>query len=1222
MAERFDANSYPLDPGLRLLEASAGTGKTFALAHLTLRLITEGGHPLESLLVVTYTDAAAEELRSRIGQRLQLALAGLEQLDGADSEEGPALAMPDPVLADWCAAVVDPAQRRLWIRRLLVALEQLDRADIATIHSFCRRSLRRLALNSGAAMEPQLETDASALQAEVVQDLWQQELLALPVAELSGLRQRGLSPDSLRRCLAQLDGDIQPQLEGPADAMAIDQPLAPQLEGWITTAWHAFLPLWERDHADLEAGFRAAAQQWKACGVKSSAPYSAKPRTDRCAQLQQWIQQQDPRPTLETIAAIKKPLQEYFHPGSWSRMARKCGESEPSLVAPALQQAVAALWDGPIERVWFYLLQKGLAELAARRRRRGVITFGGLLAALDPGETDAPWLAPLQQRYRAVMVDEFQDTDPVQWRLLRRAFADSTEHLLLLVGDPKQAIYRFRGGDLDTYLAARERVDRIDQLLDNFRTTPPLMEGLNRLMQPGLPRSGLEVLAVNPRSTAAPPTSAPTLALLLTPEEEELTRTALEESLPQQLAALVLDLLRSEEDLDPADVCLLVSRHHQATALRRALGACGIPTRLVTQGDVLESEAAVVLQRLLDALADPGDERCLRLLACSPLLSESPDNLGEDGRLDRLAQQLRSWSERLPRLGLMGCLAQLLSGERLADLAERGRILGDLQQAARLVQEAMHRHGLDVATAADWLRRERLHPAEPLPESRQPHSDQDDRAVAVVTVHRSKGLEYPVVICPYLWQAPRAVEGPLWRTAGEGRWRLALDAGWGVGWQLSQQATTAAMAEAERLAYVAVTRARRQLLLVWARVPGQEGAPLPAWLFGAEALDQPLEQLDSERLQQALAERSCAISLLALPNPLPPGSRWRPPQPSEPLGLGATPRRIDRSWGRASYSAWIATTDGSLPVDPLQHEQGRDRDPGAEEAHLPSPHSWPDTGPLGLFPRGATAGDCLHRILEQFPFTAAESDSSSFTSSPPAELIPAELRRAGLDPELTASVLDGLQRVLETPLGGPLGALTLAEIGPDQRLHELSFDLPVQRVRTRDLVAAFRCDPSARFGAAYADQLEALAVNSRGFLTGSIDLVFRDPRSDRWWVLDWKSNWIGERRSEASEVRCGPVHYHQAAMDEQMIHHHYPLQAHLYLVALHRHLTARLPQYSAERHLGGYVYCFLRGMPGAEGWKAMEGVASPGCIVESAPLGRVAALDQALGGMPRSLVPE
>ena len=1198
MAQRFDANTYPLEPGLRLLEASAGTGKTFALAHLTLRLITEAGHSLEQLLVVTYTDAAAEELRSRIGQRLQQALAGLERI-----EVGAPAAMPDSVLEDWCMAAVDPPQRRLWIRRLLVALEQLDRADIATIHSFCRRNLRRLALISGAAMEPTLETDAAVLQSEVVQDLWQREMLTLPLDQLRGLRQRGVSPERLQAFLAQLDSDSTPLLDGGEAATADGSSLAECLDVSIAEAWSAFLPLWERDHQALDAGFRSAAEQWKGLGIKSTSPYSAKPRTDRCALLQQWLDRQEGVPSLESIASVKKPLQEYFHPGSWCRIARKCGESEPSLVSPALQQAIATLWDGPIESAWRFLLQKGLEELAERRRRRGVITFGGLLAALDPGDGDAPWLVPLQQRYRAVMVDEFQDTDPVQWRLLRRAVGDSPSHLLLLVGDPKQAIYRFRGGDLGTYVAARERVDRIDDLMDNFRTTPPLMQGLNRLMEPGLPRSDLAVPAVNPCSSASPPAGSPVLELLVSSTPPSISRSALEEELPARLAHLVLDRLRNDPSLDPSDLCLLVSRHHQASALRRALGDVGIPTRLVTQGDVLESEAALVLQWLLDALSEPGDDRALRLLACSPLLALDPETFNEEGRLDQLAQRLRNWAEQLPRLGLMGCLSQLLEGQRLAELADRGRMLSDLQQVARLVQEAMHRQGLDLVSAAGWLRRERLHPSNPLPESRQPHSDLDDRAVAVVTVHRSKGLEYPVVICPYLWQAPRLEEGPLWRSLGDARWSIQVDVSWGEGWRLSQQAAAAAMAEAERLAYVAVTRARRQLLLVWAQVDGQEGAPLPAWLFGADAIHRPIEQLSLDRLEAALAERAVPITLLSLPEALPGLERWRPPLQDTALGIGAVPSRLDRSWGRASYSAWIATAE-----DPTQHERGRDRDPGAEEAHLPLPDPEQDQGPLGMFPRGATAGDCLHRILEQFPFTAGESESG------PSELIEGELRRAGLDPALVACVEEGLVQVLETPLGGALGSLKLADIPANQRLHELSFDLPVRRVRTPDLVAAFQCEPTARFGSAYAEQLRTLAVNSRGFLTGSIDLVFQDPSHGKWWVLDWKSNWIGERGRDAAEARCGPAHYHQAAMDEQMVHHHYPLQAHLYLVALHRHLAVRLPGYDPKQHLGGYVYCFLRGMPGSMGRESPGIDGGPGRIVEAAPLQRVQALDRSLGG--------
>ena len=1205
MSQRFDANTYPLTSGVRLLEASAGTGKTFALAHLSLRLITELGHPLESLLVVTFTDAAAEELRSRIGLRFQVALQGLELLERNISPEP-----PDPVLDGWWHRAADSATRRSWIRRLLVALEQLDRADITTIHGFCRRSLRRLVLSHEAALEPLLETDATALQAEVVQDLWQQQLLSLPVDTLKVLRQRGLSLASLARALALLDGEPHPRLGDEAGDVDPMLPLAEQIDLWLAELWPTFLALWNRDHPMLEDGFRRAAEQWKALGFSPTTPYSARPRTDRCGQINQWISGLCGVPSLAEIASREKPLKEYFHPGSWCRVARKCGEADPGLVAPELQSAIADLWDAPIERIWRFLLQKGVRELSRRRRRRGVITFSGLLAAMDPGNGEASWLGELQQRYAAVMVDEFQDTDPVQWRLLQRAFGDRSRHLLLLVGDPKQAIYRFRGGDLGTYLAARDRVDRTDHLLDNFRTTPPLMDGLNQLLHPGLPQSQLPVPAVRPLSAAEPPEDVPVLQLLLASTETPCTRTSLEETLPDRLAALVQEQLEQRSDLVLSDLCLLVSRHSQAAALRRALGARGIPTRLVTQGDVLESEAALLLQWFLDALADPGDDGCLRLLACSPLIGTSLERADPEADLDQLALRLRLWGEALPRLGLLGCLSDLLDGERMADLSERGRMLSDLQQAARLVQEAMHRNGLNAATAADWLRRERLHPTWPVPESRQPHSDLADQAVAVVTVHRSKGLEYPVVICPYLWQSPRSPEGPLWRQPGHGDWLICVDPHWGQGASVSQVAEAEALAEGERLAYVAVTRACRQLFLVWARATGQEGSPLSAWLFGASAIDQAIATLTDERLRQALEERQVPILLRELPEGGDIAERWRPAPPADdqPPVVGPTPVRIDRSWSRASYSAWTVSSD-----DSFHHELGRDRDPGAEEAlDAERDTVWPDSGPLAAFPRGAAAGDCLHRILEQLPFRADPSASTCERQ----ELIAAELRRAGLDFALAEMVLEGLDQVLQTPLGGPLGELALADIRPDQRLHELSFDLPVQEVRTADLVDAFGADPTARFGADYTDALASLAVNSRGFLTGSIDLVFRDPRQSCWWILDWKSNWIGERGPAGETDRCGPRHYHQQAMEKQMIHHHYPLQAHLYMVALHRHLRWRLPDYDPHRHLGGYVYCFLRGMPGPGGHGSTPADADwvgPGRIVEPVPLPRVLALDRALG---------
>ena len=208
---------------------------------------------------------------------------------------------------------------------------------------------------------------------------------------------------------------------------------------------------------------------------------------------------------------------------------------------------------------------------------------------------------------------------------------------------------------------------------------------------------------------------------------------------------------------------------------------------------------------------------------------------------------------------------------------------------------------------------------------------------------------------------------------------------------------------------------------------------------------------------------------------------------------------------------------------------------------------------------------------------------------------------------------DALGQVLATPLGGPLDSLALRQLGPERRLHELSFDLPVKHMVTSRLVEVFRREPASRFGEDYIPHLEQLAINSRGFLTGSIDLVFSDHDDlsrARWWVADWKSNWIGERGNDGRSQQCGPKHYSQAAMHEQMIHHHYPLQAHLYLVALHRHLQWRLPGYDPTRHLGGYAYIFLRGMPGSNDQASER--SGPGRIVEPAPLQRILSLDQLL----------
>jgi exodeoxyribonuclease V beta subunit len=500
-------------------------------------------------------------------------------------------------------------------------------------------------------------------------------------------------------------------------------------------------------------------------------------------------------------------------------------------------------------------------------------------------------------------------------------------------------------------------------------------------------------------------------------------------------------------------------------------------------------------------------------------------------------------------------------------------------------------------------------------------------------VHRSKGLEYPVVICPYLWRAPaaptsRAGElGRRWLPPGAQVPRLNLHRSphWGSGRRAAQADLAAAEQEAERLAYVAVTRARQLLVLGWRQDERHSANPLAPWLLEAAGLRQPAD-LPMQHLDPA-----------ALPAA---GELWRQPAPQGELQAGALPRhRLDTSWGRSSYSSWVHSGGGMAPA---AREEGRDTSDTAADLPINATTAQtqgatqPDTqgqserqGPLAQFPRGTGPGEALHRILERLDY------SQSVLEAEPRALIGQELPRAGLASDLAETLSEGLERLRLTPFGGALGNFTLAALEPGSWLNEMNFDLPLAvsrpgslaglqagagvagqnppRLRSSGLARCFRQHPGGLFGPAYASRLEALTIASRGFLTGSIDLVFS--QGERWWVLDWKSNWLGERDAAGSAIACGPLHYGQAAMAELMAASHYPLQAHLYLVALHRYLRWRLPGYSPERHLGGYAYVFLRGLPGPTGAalaQASAGHSVAGMLVEQPPLGRLMALDRLL----------
>jgi exodeoxyribonuclease V beta subunit len=1242
----FQPNAFPLEPGLRLLEASAGTGKTFALAHLSLRLLTERAIPLRRLLVVTFTDAAAAELRERIGRRLQQALSGLQD---------PGWEPPDAVLADWLAEQRQSSRAGETVMRLLLALEDLDGADITTIHGFCQRSLQRHALEAQRPPGLTLDSEGDTLLEQVVHSYWQGQVLGLPPHLIRGLSRQGMKTKALRSLLRTLDSDPGLELDPLPEELPVDTPLDAALPELWRQRWHQFAAEWQRRGPALMEALFTQAGEWKASGAEYR-PYTLKESKKWSSGVVDTFialhgDQGEPPPYDAVLG--QEMVKTFLHPGTFCKVAREAegiGSRPNQLPESPLMEAVAAMVDGPAELALLHACHWGRRELARRRQSLGLCSYAELLSGLDPGAAataPTPLLAAVAGRYSAALIDEFQDTDPIQWRILRLAFGGG-EHLLVMVGDPKQAIYRFRGGDLATYLAARAAAQRCYQMRENRRSTPELIEALNAFFDRGLPRSNLAMPRMEAKADRGGDRQVP-MELLWLGRSSSLPRSSeVNLLLPAQMAAYVAQLLANpprllestgERALEPDDICFLVGTHAQAEDLRQALQDLGIASRLVSQADVFTTPAATAVQRLLDALADPADANRLRLLAASPLLGWNAETLREAPPLhwSALASRLQRMAQVWPQQGLLGSLGAVLTPEQMASHAKGGRFLADLQQVTELVQQRVHREQLGPHATARWLRRRRQAELERVPEAEQTHSDKVRQAVSVVTVHRSKGLEYPVVICPYLWLdggKPQG-EGRRWQRGSDQPPRLDLhrNRSWGDGYLAERDHQVAQEAERERLAYVALTRAMHRLVVAWVPAKDRECNPLYPWLFVNEPVpdveehwpdDTPLD-IWRQRLSEQIAERRLplrlldppALDLACLPSPRQEGAI--------PLATGPVPREsLYRGWARSSYTSWThgrARDEGPrLPAEAV--EEGRDTsDPEPEEgtvleARPPNPEamSWPDLGPWADLPRGSGFGECLHRVLEQIDY------GSPLPSPALQTVVTHELRRAGLDERWAPPLLDAIPQMLSTPFGGELGGLRPADLHAQARMNELHFDLSLHHVRAADLARAFGDHPGGAFGEAYAAALSQLPVNHCGFLTGSIDLIFPDPATERWWVLDWKSNWLGRRDGQGRTLSCGPGDYGTEVLQSLMASHHYPLQAHLYLVALHRYLAWRLPSYGPEQHLGGYAYVFVRGTPGASGQDVLPGPV-PGMVVERPPLERLLALDRALGTAPSGWEP-
>ncbi|OAJ54357.1 exodeoxyribonuclease V subunit beta [Paraburkholderia ginsengiterrae] len=1196
VAEELDVFACSLD-GVNQIEASAGTGKTWNICALYVRLLLEKNLNADQILVVTFTKAATAELHERIRGRL----AELHRAIEMDDDSG------DPFIRRLFETTLAPErgiEREAALKVVRRALRTFDQAAIHTIHAFCQRALQEAPFAAAMPFAFEMEADDAALRFELASDFWREQVE--PVAHAHPAFAAWLV--AKRAGPASLDEQL---------ARRLKKPLAQLRWGKVDTTGNG---------ADPQAGFEGARDLWHAereaiTGLLAQAQErlsrtSHKPEqvSAAVAAWTEYFAQGDchappPKAALKlTVSALKKATKVKFEPPEHPFF-----ESAEALAAAvvAAEAAQGARWLSLVQQ-W---LDYAPAELVARKRTRRVVSFDDLLSNLYRALAAHPWLAEaLRARYPAALIDEFQDTDPLQFAIFNRIFAPAGP--LFLVGDPKQAIYSFRAADLHTYLAARASASARYTLAVNQRSTAPIVEACNRFFEANRQAfvlDGLDYQPVRAGERRRPPfsdpdTSAGDFRIWTLPQGDAvLTKREAQREASEACAAEIVRLLRGaregsvtigDEPLAPGNIAVLVQTHKQGSLIKRVLAAWGVGSVELAQASVFATLDAEQIERVLAAVDTPGDLRRLRAALATDWLgldaaalwrleeaADAPSAAGDPahaadamGWVERFSRYRTLWHERGFAVMWRTLMRELRVAQRLVAGVDGERRLTNVNHLAELVQaRAATQPG--IAPTLRWLAAQREQGGG---EDAQLRLESDRNLVQIVTVHKSKGLEYAVVFCPFLndgaLREPPSSGLPDAREYHDATGDAVLHYGCDddEAERASRYAVREQAAERARLVYVALTRAVYRCYLVAgtyqsSRSTKESRRSVLNWLVGGEGHDfddwlaEPPDEAALSARWHALA--GGPVTLQALPR----AERGVPLESLQDSGARMQARVNRRplrdQWRMASFSGLIAAGNKAGEVHVPVEEVRPDHDELADAlAATPLPIAQPPSyaeDDILAFPRGAAAGDCLHRMFELADFT----DRSTWP-----EAIRGALRErpAPAVPELAARLPAMMHNLLRDVVAAELQpGMALANLNPRRRLNELEF-----------LFAA----PSLDFPAlrelliehGYPDVALEPGV-LRGFVKGFIDMIVE--HDGRFWIVDWKSNHLGDTAAD----------YAAAPLEAAMASHAYHLQALLYTVALHRYLKTRVRDYSYDTHIGGYLYLFVRGV--RPQWRDADGPA-------------------------------
>ena len=1174
--------------GRQVIEASAGTGKTWTLAALYLRLVLGHGRADNTglgprqILVMTFTEAATAELRERIRKRLHDAAVWFDKAVAGSP-------LPDDDFLQQLSLDMPSVQWPLCARRLHLAAQAMDEAAIYTIHGWSRRMLSSFALLSRDLFEQTHLDNPNELLLQLVRDHWRQWFYPLPpVFQNLLLTQLGSDPQDLLKQLQPIwkKWDVLPP---------------PQASNNETeTAVSALLPVpvpspkqvlsefeqWQSAYQSLQAQARQAWQMdmpallLQACKDGLIKDKGRRVRVDWWAnwvnELQDWAEHGSEirLVTLERFTAQK------LEDCGWAKAAdfevfHRIGE------VVAFAQSEPACKTQLIEHTAHAVRQ----AYQQAKLNQSVFDFNDLLQRLHQSlHSDKGELADaIRGQYPVAMVDEFQDTDPWQYESLDRIYrcdGVNDDNALVMIGDPKQAIYSFRGADLNTYLKARATALVIDpqacHTLDtNYRSTPGLVNAVNHMFggmaQPF--RSGdkcIEFIKVQSAATAKPLQDAqgqalPPLTLWhlpLTPDVSDKPYWPADlhvNTMAAGFATQMVKLLQAHADIHPGQMAVLVRSHAHAQAMQAALSRAGLPSVFLSDhANVYQSPQATDLWRVLRAISMPRNSRWLRSAMAGSIwgwnTNELVQAMHKPELSDALAESCQQWLQLWQQHGVLPMLYQWMHSQGIAQrliaqpLGQRS--LTNLLHLGELLQTAAA--GLQGPQALLQFLAQQIQAAGDNPEEQKMRLETDAHCVQVVTFHKSKGLEYPLVFVPFLGSFK----------TGPGRKDDEEDS----------DITESSVDEDMRLLYVALTRAKRGMWLgLAATSSGLSGKGTHLKLSAVSALLQRQSHDDLPDRLQALFGDVPDIAIAELPAAQ--DLYFAPVEDVTPAAPALTAQRQSYArWWTASFSSLTRGLEAGSQREEAHTDASIDAARRSDTGDDGTPTvSRDDSNPWQSFPKGASYGSLLHDLLEWqaqqgWPLANGQNESAGLMQQTRQQAWQQMLNRKtrGLNlPERATGMLPGwLQTIISTPL--PLddahqgiAPLVLQQLTPSCQWPEMGFHL------SADCVSSARIDRLIQHHVLPGQPRPALQPRVlQGMLTGFMDLVFE--HQGRYWVLDYKSNWLDTYDSESLNA---------AVLDKR-----YDVQYVLYLLALHRLLSSRLPNYNYDTHIGGAVYVFLRGI--------------------------------------------